>query len=326
MRILHLSDLHLDRPFPALPQDAAAALRGDLRQALERVVTLARERAVEVVTLAGDLWEEAHVTAETRAFVRRALAALAPRAVLRVGGNHDPVAGAGEREPADPHVHVFPGGGPAELRLGSVSFWGISWTPAGLDLSGLERLRVPSDGRVHVLLVHAAPRGLPQALAGRGAYGELDPGIVERCGFRLCLAGHVHDALSLGPLAYPGSPEPLGWTGRGRNGCLIVDLEQPAARLEVVPLATRRWIARRVDCTGATTVAQIGARVAEALRDPAPGSLIVRLRLVGTSDVVVDLEALARAHRRRYAALVLRDGCRRPEPSLDLAVPCAVRR
>ena len=66
MRIAHLADVHLDRPFVALPAAAAETRRDELFDAFGRCLTLARERGADLITIGGDLWEEEHVRADTR--------------------------------------------------------------------------------------------------------------------------------------------------------------------------------------------------------------------------------------------------------------------
>ena len=89
VRILHLADVHLDRPFVGVPLDAARRRRYELRATFERCLQLARSRAVDLVTTGGDLWEAEHVTADTRAWVAAKVEALeVPRRARRRAANH----------------------------------------------------------------------------------------------------------------------------------------------------------------------------------------------------------------------------------------------
>jgi hypothetical protein len=110
-------------------------------------------------------------------------------------------------------VRIFECGDPQEAAFGPVSVWGASWSATGLDLSFFRRFHVPDDGRLHLLLLHGTLRSVPAFLMGQGAdaYAPFDPADVERCGFALCLAGHLHAGFRVRCVVYPGSPEPLGW-------------------------------------------------------------------------------------------------------------------
>ena len=313
MKILHLADVHLDRPFVGMPGDARRRRRRELREALQRCLAGAREHAVDLVTVAGDLWEDEHVTADTRAFVAHELGRLDPVPVALVCGNHDPFVAGGHyaRTAWPPNVHVLAGGGLGELRLGGVSVWGASWMGPRMDLSFLSTFRAPPDGRTHVLLLHGTLRTIPQPLVGEGreAYAPFDPADVERCGFALCLAGHVHGAVRAGRVVYPGSPEPLGWAERGRHCVALVTIGDGEPAVELVDVNRRRYEERRVACDGAASSAAVAERLEAALTDPDAASLCLRVHLVGQvgPDAQVDVEALATPQRARYAALVIRD-------------------
>ena len=57
IKILHAADLHLDSPFEGLPAGKAAIRRGEQRELLGRLAELARREGVQLVLLAGDLFD-----------------------------------------------------------------------------------------------------------------------------------------------------------------------------------------------------------------------------------------------------------------------------
>ena len=140
MRILHLADVHLDRPFVGLPHAAAEARRQELKDALSRSLDAAREHEVDLVTIGGDLWEDENVTPDTRASVAHLLGGVdVPVAI--VCGNHDPYLPGGNyvRTSWPENVHLFTQSTPTELPLEEISIWGVSWT------GGRARCRVPRE-------------------------------------------------------------------------------------------------------------------------------------------------------------------------------------
>ncbi|MBN2004214.1 MAG: metallophosphoesterase [Anaerolineae bacterium] len=86
MKLLHLSNLHFDAAFPALGPTRHA----DLRAALGRILALARERKVDAVTIAGDLYEQEYAPPDTAAFLAQQFARLAPIRVFIAPGARDP--------------------------------------------------------------------------------------------------------------------------------------------------------------------------------------------------------------------------------------------
>ena len=85
MRLLHTSDWHLGRSFHG------ASLLEEQAEALDRIVELAREGAVDLVVIAGDLYDRALPPAEAVSLFTNTLARLrsAGIAVVAIAGNHD---------------------------------------------------------------------------------------------------------------------------------------------------------------------------------------------------------------------------------------------
>ena len=85
MRLLHTSDWHLGRSFHG------ASLLDEQAEALDVIVELAREAAVDLVVIAGDLYDRAIPPAEAVSLFTDTLARLrsAGIAVVAIAGNHD---------------------------------------------------------------------------------------------------------------------------------------------------------------------------------------------------------------------------------------------
>jgi DNA repair protein SbcD/Mre11 len=310
MRILHLADVHLDRPFVGLSIMAARQRRLELRDAFERCLTAAREHGADIITIGGDLWEDEHVTADTRARVAQQLAELG-LPVLIVCGNHDRLKPGGnyDRTIWPDNVRIFGGDGLHEERYDEVSVWGISWGPGDLSPSFLKNFQVPDDGREHVLLLHGTAN--PLVHLTDEAYCGFDPRRIDDSGLALCLAGHIHQAGQTGRVVYPGSPEPLGWGEKGRHCYALVAIEGADARVELHDVGRFRYEDRIVDCADAASSHEIEQRLAEALVSD-DETLYVDVALVGDvlPDCQVDRRRLLEMHEGRFAGMRIRDETR----------------
>jgi exonuclease SbcD len=117
-RILHTSDLHLDEPGK------------DARDSLEAVVGLAIERSVDLVIIAGDLFDHGRIEDELVGFTVAQLHRL-PMPVVVLPGNHDCLIPDSVFERADfrendgnIHLITSPEGETLELPGLGVSVWG----------------------------------------------------------------------------------------------------------------------------------------------------------------------------------------------------------
>ena len=337
LQLLHIADLHLDRPFVGLSPEQARVRRGALRDALDRALHVALDREVELITIGGDLWEEEHVLPDTCRWVADRLdAAGVPVAI--VAGNHDPLRrdGAWERTSWPANVTLLGAGALHELALGELSVWGASWGAEPLSARFLEGFSVPEDGRSHLLLIHgtfvdASPvparstEGSSSALGERGGlHCPFSRESVRRAGFDLCLAGHLHGGgVREGMVVYPGSPEPLAWDETGRHALALVGIEREAApRVELIDVNSRGVGRIEVDCEGACSSADLERALGSALegvlraREARPLRLSLRAVLLGriAPDCDVDLERLA-SIEHGLELLELHD---RTSPSFDL--------
>jgi len=306
--ILHLADVHLDRPFVGLSRHAARRRRAELADAFHRCLALADERDVDLITIGGDLWEEEHVTADTSQSVVYELEQVG-RPVLIIAGNHDPLVPGGmySRITWPGNVRLVRGSEPELHEFGNVVVWGVSWT--GGDLSGafLSRFHAPEDGRTHLLLLHGT--------SGQLAYPTeedtftFQAGDIRVAGFARCLAGHVHFGSDDGTIVYPGSPEPLRWNETGPHCVALVSVEDGDVAVELLPVNQRVVETRQVDCAGCTSSAEVADRLRTGLRDPDPGRVYLRVALDGEvgPDCTVDLGRIRAEHEPRYAGLLLED-------------------
>lgn len=318
MRILHLADVHLDRPFVGLSLEAARQRRADLFDAFRRCLTAAAEHEVDAVTVGGDLWEDENVAPDTRASVAHELGAL-EIPVLMVTGNHDPYlrGGAYERTDWPPNVTVVDAASPRELRLGSqLSVWGVSWTERQLDARFLSTFRPPDDARVHLLLMHGTAR--PEHSPFAATHCPFDPAEARRAGFQQVLAGHMHAASVDDDVVYPGSPEPLNHSEVGRHCYALIDIEGGEIDKTLIDINRRRHLSVTVDCSDATSSAQVETRVREAIQSPGDDNIVVTVHLCGETapECTIDRALLASRLDNDFAGAVVRDESR---PSVDVA-------
>jgi DNA repair exonuclease SbcCD nuclease subunit len=298
MRILHISDVHLDRPFVDMGLEDGRARRRELRDVFDRCLETGIDRGVDLVTLGGDLWEDEHVTPDTIRWVRDKLLALGI-SVVAVAGNHDPLAPGGpyERAAFPESITVLPGGtGLTEHRVGDFSIWGASWVRgSALDPACLSGFRVPDDGRRHILLLH----GTCGVYFEGSSHCPFSVDDVRNAGFELCVAGHIHAGSVKDDLVvYPGSPEPLNWTETGRHAVAVIELGPAATSIELVEVASRHYEELVVVCDDADSSAEVERRLVEALGpDRDFSGLCLRAVLKGrvVPGCVPDIDALRSA-------------------------------
>ncbi|MFD5102382.1 exonuclease SbcCD subunit D [Streptomyces albidochromogenes] len=285
MRMLHTSDWHLGRSFHRVGLlDAQAAF-------LDHLVATVRERDVEAVLVAGDVYDRAVPPLAAVELFDRALHRLAAEGVptVMISGNHDSArrlgVGAGLIDRAGIHLRTDPAGcaTPVVLRdaHGDVALYGLPYLEPALVrdefkvsrvgheaviAAAMERVRDDLAGRPagtrSVVLAHAFVAGGEPSDSERditvGGVASVPAGVFD--GVDYVALGHLHGAQALtARVRYSGSPLAYSFSEADhRKTMWLVDLG-PGGDIE----------AERIDCPVPRRVARIRGRLEELVEDPA---------------------------------------------------------
>ena len=288
VRILHGADFHLDSAFRALPEEKARQRRRESRQLVERMVDYANDHQVQLLLLAGDLFDSEDIYSQTGRELATALGRFAGHTVI-APGNHD------YYSPHSPYalldwpenVHIFRGQALERLDFPQYgcAVWGAAFT--GPDCRGdLDGWRAPEDGLVHLMVLHADLTG------AESGYRPITTAQIAGTGLDYLALGHVHSCSGLlqagrTVYAYPGCPEGRGFDETGEKGFLTGTVERGDVRLDFVPFARRRYQILTVDLSQGDVEEQIRRSVPMGSRED-----ICRVVLTGQRDEPVALERL----------------------------------
>lgn len=245
LRLLHTADLHLDSDGYG---DAAerAAHRERSRRVLSRIVDLALADRVDLLLVAGDLFDHNRVDDETVAFVRGELARLRQPVVI-LPGNHDALTTQAVHDRHDlsagaPHVHVIRGldGETVELPELDTVVWGRAMEEHVPAFQPLARIPRRHDGRWCLAMAHGffyPERQRPERSS------PIFADEVRDTGWDYVALGHHHVGadVSQGHVTahYSGAPVADGGAGRSDGTVLRIDCaEAHGIRVEPRPLGS----------------------------------------------------------------------------------------
>ena len=304
VRILHAGDFHLDSAFGALTPEQSRQRRMESRRSPERLVDWANDHGVQLLLLAGDLFDGGDLCGDTAPLLAQALAQFRGQVVI-APGNHDPYTPESPyaRTPWSDNVHIF-----TEDRMQTFSFpelgcavHGAAFTapecPADRVLSGF---RAPEDGLIHIGLLHGDVTG------SASRYRPLRTADIAASALDYLALGHVHAAAlsAAGDVSYGycGCPEGRGFDELGDKGFLTGQVERGHAELRFVPFARRRYCIVQEDVTDGDPLAALERTLPHDTE-----SDIYRIRLTGTPEEPPRLPLLQEALAERFFALQLRD-------------------
>ncbi|MDW8805656.1 exonuclease SbcCD subunit D [Streptomyces scabiei] len=284
MRLLHTSDWHLGRAFHRVNMLGAQA------EFIGHLVTTAREREVDAVVVAGDVYDRAVPALAAVELFDDALHRLAELGVptVMISGNHDSArrlgVGAGLIGRAGIHLRTTASAAGTPVMLpdthGDVAFYGLPYLEPALVKNefGVERAsheavlaaamdRVRADlaarppGTRSVVLAHAFVTGGTPSDSERdisvGGVSSVPAGVFD--GVDYVALGHLHGSQTLTDrVRYSGSPLPYSFSEAGhRKSMWLVDLGPDGA-----------VDAERTDCPVPRPLARIRGRLDDLLAAP----------------------------------------------------------
>ncbi|MEU0086350.1 exonuclease SbcCD subunit D [Streptomyces sp. NPDC006274] len=285
MRLLHTSDWHLGRSFHRVSMlDAQAAF-------LDHLVATVRERDVDAVLVAGDVYDRAVPPLAAVALFDEALHRLADAGVptVMISGNHDSArrlgVGAGLIDRAGIHLRTDPAGCGTPVLLadehGPVACYGLPYLEPALVraefqtertahetvlAAAMERVRddlaAREPGTRSVVLAHAFVVGGEPSDSERditvGGVAAVPSGVFH--GVDYAALGHLHGCQTITDrVRYSGSPLPYSFSETDhRKTMWIVDLDAAGA-----------VTAERIDCPVPRPLARLRGTLEDLLEDPA---------------------------------------------------------
>lgn len=284
MRLLHTSDWHLGRSFHRVSMlDAQAAF-------LDHLVATVREREVDAVLVAGDVYDRAVPPLAAVALFDDALHRLADAGVptVMISGNHDSArrlgVGAGLIDRAGIHLRTDPAGCGTPVLLadehGPVACYGLPYLEPSLVraefgtekaahesvlAAAMERIRADlatrEEGTRSVVLAHAFVMGGEESDSERditvGGVCAVPAGVFR--GVDYVALGHLHGCQTITErIRYSGSPLAYSFSETDhRKTMWLVDLDASGA-----------VTAERIECPVPRPLARLRGSIEELLENP----------------------------------------------------------
>lgn len=288
MRFLHTADLHLGA-VPDADRHWGKERADAVRTSLMRLIDLCIREDVDLLLIAGDLFDAPPLTQELKD-VNFLFSTLPHTKVVLIAGNHDFVRpGSAYSEFCfAPNVFFLSGSAPQTVSFPqwNLEVHGFSYDCQELTDRRLETLSAPRDGKRHILLAHG----------GDSLHLPFRTARLAEQGWDYIALGHLHrPATALeGRLAFPGSPEPLDRTETGEHGCFIGELKADRFSVEWRRLSDFRYTELTVNLSPETTPAALEALIRKRVQDASRE--VFSLTLAGRRDRSFrpDTEALCR--------------------------------
>jgi DNA repair exonuclease SbcCD nuclease subunit len=295
MKFVHAADIHLDSPmkglrdYPGAPIDAIGELT---RQAFESLIDLCLVEEIDLLLIAGDLYDGDWKDMKTGLYMRSQLQRLrdADIEVVLINGNHD-AASVITRKLSLPGIHVLPAKAPTTLTFEKldVVVHGQSYPTRAVTENLAERYPAPVGGYFNIGLLHTALEG---GFADHGNYAPCQLDQLINYGYDYWALGHIHEprVLHTDPhVVFAGVLQGRQIREAGPRGAFLVEVADGQATVEHRALDVMRWSRVTADAADADDEADLleSARCAlEAAAESADNKLLAaRLEIDGETGI-----------------------------------------
>lgn len=281
VKILHCADLHLGSPFIRLPKQQRALRQNGQKEVFWNIIDLCREREVQLLLIAGDLFDSNQISSDLFHDVVRGFSSLTDTKVFIAAGNHDPL---GENSVYKSgmfgeNVHVF-SGIPESVSAGNgVRVWGAGFCSDIQSQSLLDQFPPPADGEINIGVLHG---DYPAAASD---YNPITKSQIQRCGLDYLALGHIHTYSGILSeektyYAYSGAALGRGFDETGAKGVILGEIGKGQCDLKFVSLNQREYQIHRLNISGMYS----DLEVVQEIQDRYPQQHFYRFILEGRHD------------------------------------------
>ena len=314
MKFVHIADVHWGMS-PDSDKPWSKERSQDIKDTFAKAVAQAGQLEADCLFISGDLFHRQPLARDLKE-VNYLFSTIPGVHVVIIAGNHDRIRNNSALLSFTwaPNVTYLMD---EELRCVyfeeiNTEVYGFSYHTTDIPENRLDHLKVPNNGRIHVLLGHGGDANhIP---FDKGAMGALD--------FSYIAMGHIHkpEVLIENRMAFSGSPEPLDKTEAGQHGMFMGEINEVTrmvTSLKFVPLARIQYISLAVNVTTATTNTELAMKITQEIQNRGPENIFrFRIRGMRDPDISFDLDMLS----TRFKIMEIID---ESEPQYDFSALCA---
>ena len=264
VKILHCSDIHFDTPFKELPKEIGTMRRAELRESFSKIMNRGIDEKVDLVLLAGDLFDNDTIEKSTLTFIKDQMNKLEKHniRVFISAGNHDQynkksfynMVNLGE------NVHMFKDEiERIEIPELNTVVYGASFKDKYIRESKLKYFTPKEEDKdlIKIMVLHGD--------LGNNETGEYNPLLfkeIEESKMDYIALGHIHKFSGIKRIgktyyAYSGCPEGRGFDEEGDKGVILGDVSLGAVDLDFIKTNKREYFLKEIDISNCATKEEV---------------------------------------------------------------------
>lgn len=270
IRILHCADVHIGAQNYYLRTKAKQRC-AEILMTFEKIVNICKNEHIELMLIAGDLFDSNHIENSSLRQVKHLLASIPETFVAISAGNHDYITSDSPYVTSKwpPNVHIFATSMESVTVPGkNVRVWGCSFPTPYIENSLIRNIHVPDDGYINIMVMHGEFVSENQ----QSRYNPITKSTLAYCGMDYVALGHIHQSSSIHQanrtfFAYSGCPESQGFDETGLKGVYTGLVSKGSCNLTFRPVQKRIYITMQSDVTGLKSQDEIINAVHEKMKN-----------------------------------------------------------
>jgi DNA repair exonuclease len=324
IKILHCADLHLDSPFSLDDPKKSEVRRAELRGAFTSMMLYAKTEGVDIMLMAGDLFDREYASRETAALLAHEFASNPGCRFVIAPGNHDPYTPESvySRYTFPDNVYIFDSDKLSYFAFDDLGtdVYGYAFTAPSMKSNPFAGKHPRNPARLNLLCGHG------ELGAVSSQYCSIPLSDVRESGFDYIALGHIHNTQGIERsgntyYGYSGCLEGRDFGETGHKGAVIATLDKPSggllrADIRGLRFSKRRYEVERLNVSGCNTESEVTVRLQKLIAEKKFGSdTALRCSLEG--DVLPTLELSEKRIERSITGLFFLEVINRTLPMTD---------
>lgn len=291
MKIIHCADLHLDSKLEAnLSKEKAKQRKGEILNTFVRMIDYAEKENVEIILIAGDLFDRNNISATASNTVKNAIYSHPGIRFYYLKGNHDSA-----------WIFNNPEDIPENLKVFDDHWTSYHEADGRITISGVELLSsnagsiyntlVLDNSTFNIVLLHGQEAG--STSKSKDKTEVINIKALKNKAIDYLALGHIHAPKTerldaRGVYCYPGCLDGRGFDECGEHGFMVLDVDTDTLKLsyEFIPFASRKLYTIECDVSGCISSAEMISKVDEALGSTdCTGNDLIKIVLKGSVDI-----------------------------------------
>ena len=252
IKVLHCADLHFDTPFKELSKEVSDISKNELLEVFKNIIDLAINENVEVLLIAGDVFDNLTVNKNTLFFISDQLKRIKNIKVFISPGNHDPYNEKSFYSMINwpENVYIFKGDMEfKEVKELNLVVWGAGFRNSYENETLLRSIDVDND-KINIMLLH----GEITSGNSKNEYNPIYIKDIYESNIDYIALGHRHKfsgilKAGITTYAYSGCPQGRGFDEAGEKGVIVGEVYKGGTDLKFFPMYKRKYITREIDIT-----------------------------------------------------------------------------